>query len=140
MEVKAIADVTESGLYALRDTELVSTATVILKAAQANVAALAPFNVTSEEIADLESKINAFNSSIGGSEGGVASRKSANKSVREYLKKLMADLDEIDTMMNLVQRDEPDFCDEYFAARQVKATGIRHKPPTPPSQPPAPAK
>jgi len=128
-DLRSLGDTTESKFTYMRDTELVTTGKVVLKAAQDVSAELVSFGISDKEITELKNKIDAFEASIGGSEGGQAAKKSANKSVQLSMKKILLDLDELDKLVLVAKKKCPEFYDEYVAVRPVKATGLRHKPP-----------
>ncbi len=140
-EVAAIADVTESQLRKIRDTEVVSMATSIHTSALANVAALADYGVTPAVLTDLQTKTAAFSTALGDRESSVAERVGAGAALGDLFDR-MDDLlkDELDRLIETVRESERDFYNEYFAARVIKDIGIRHtKPNQPPPTPPPPA-
>jgi exonuclease VII small subunit len=126
--LKAVGDTTRNKLAALRDTELKTKATVVLEAVTAHEADLAPFTIDAAKIADAQQKSAAFEKSIGDRENGAAYAKTSRKS----LVQVAAEIDELltedaDTLMEQLLEKYPDLYDEYFAVRQVKHAGIRHK-------------
>ena len=152
-EVAAIADVTESQLRKIRDTELASMATSIHTSALANVAALADYGVTPAVLTDLQTKTAAFSTpacrnalrragtALGDRESSVAERVGAGAALGDLFDQMDELLkDELDRLIETVRESERDFYNEYFAARVIKDIGIRHtKPNQPPPTPPPPA-
>ena len=137
-ELREIANVTETFLRRLRDTELVSKSKAVLAAGNENAAELVKFGITAERITDLGAKIDAYEKSIGGRESSVAERMGARQGVIELFAKVDDDLEELDNLMELVRTKYPDFYNEYQAARTVKETGVRHRKaePAPPNTTP----
>lgn len=134
-----LASITETKLRNGRDTELVAASEAISKTAESNAAELADFNVTAEMIADLKSRIDAFNTALGERESGVGARTGA----RAKMITLFSDADKllekhIDNMMEMYRTKDPELYNQYFATRVIKNLGLRHKPPNNQNNPPAP--
>ncbi|MCL5268385.1 MAG: hypothetical protein M1469_09820 [Bacteroidetes bacterium] len=126
-ELAEIVDVTETSLRRMRDTELVTRARTIHTEAGKLTADLVQFGATSEKLADLGVKIDAYEKSIGGRESSVAQRMGARQAMIDLFGKVDDDLEEIDNLMELLRAKYPDFYNEYQAARTVKDTGVRHR-------------
>jgi len=127
--------VSESKLRRKRDTEQITDAGGLLKIAQDRVGKLKDYKITPDVLADLGQKIDAFAATIGTRESGVANRTALHTSIKALFADADDILEDISGMMESFKASEPKFYDEYFSAKQVKATGIRHKPPkNPPAQ------
>lgn len=145
-EAAAIADVNESRLRRMRDTELASRATSIHARCTEHLAALADYGIVAATLADLNGKIEAYASALAGREAGVAVRVGATAELSALFRQ-MDDLlrDELDRLVELARETNPPFYREYFAARVVKELGVRHEarpsgnasqPAAPPAPPP----
>jgi hypothetical protein len=138
-EVKDIADVRQSKLEKLRDTELVSRATSIHTQANTIGAALEPYGVTIAMITDLDTKINNFNAALGERESGMAIRSGATTALIDLFNAADELLNEdMDRLIETLRVSNTDFYNEYFAARVIKDIGVRHEPVTPTPPPPTP--
>jgi hypothetical protein len=136
-EMQAISNVRESKLRKIRDTELVSIATSIHTQATANAAALGDYGITAPMLADLQTKISAFATAIGGREGGVAMQVGATTALTSMFDEADDKLvEDIDRLMEQVRSTDVDLYNEYFAARVIKDIGVRHEPVPPPIPPP----
>ena len=136
-ELTAKADVKESYLRRMRDTELVIKARSIHELAAANAAALAPYGITDAKVNALKEKIDSYDTSLGERESGSAARTGARLSLTELFAKADDLLEnEIDRQMELLREAYTEFYNEYFAARVIRDLGIVHEPePTPPPTP-----
>jgi len=134
-DIFELVDVPESDLEKKRDTELLAHAKSVLKKANENAADLVPYNVTPEELADVQAKIDAFENALKAQGGSMADKSSEFDALNNSLRKVEEDLDDIDDIMERVKDKSPKFYDAYASARHVKALGTRHnKPPKPPDQ------
>jgi len=137
MDLREKANVSESAMRKMRDTELVGKASSILSLAKQHSSALAGYAISPEMLTDLEGKIQAFSSSIGQRESGVAERVGARGNLMELFDVADKTLtEELDRLMELVRGSETQFYNEYFAARVIKDLGTRHRPTQPPGSKP----
>jgi hypothetical protein len=128
-ELKQKADISETDLRRVRDTELVARASSLLKTANQYASALGDFGVTAAKLAECQSKIDAFNSSIGQRESSAAERVGARANLLELFDVADRTLtEELDRLIELVRGSETQFYNEYFAARVIKDLGTRHRP------------
>ncbi|MBI3365892.1 MAG: hypothetical protein HY033_13420 [Ignavibacteriae bacterium] len=139
-DVKEIADVTETKLRRMRDTELESRAKSIHEKATADASGLANYNITAEKISNLQGRIADFGSALGERESSAAGRTGLTTTLTtlfDQADEILAE--DLDRLMETVRDANNDFYNTYFSARVIKDTGIRHKkaepapPPTPPS-------
>ncbi len=131
-EIKERANVTEAKLRSLRDTELASFGNAIAELSAANVQGVVPFGITTEKIAELKTKAEAYSDAIGARESSVADRKGARGSMSDLFDKADELLnEEFDRYMELLRPTETELYNKYFSARVIKDTGVRHDKPAP---------
>jgi len=136
-DLAAQVEVTKSSLDRLPDSDLVQTAQRVIDAATANLAALAPYGVTSAELDALGAAAELFANKKESPREAIVSRKvetlslpGAISSVRSIFR------NEIDKLMTAFKKPEPDFYNGYIASRIiVNHTATIPKKPEPP--PPA---
>lgn len=110
-EIKERADVTESKLRRMRDTEL------------------AAFGFTDDKLNSLRSKAQGYSTAIGVKESSIADRKGARGAMNDLFDKADDILnEELDRFMEMLRPTETELYNKYFAARVVKDTGVRHRP------------
>ncbi len=135
--LKSIGHAAPSYLRGMSETKLITTTKGILEAAQNNATALAgKYQISAADITLLDTLIKAFEKAIGAKGSGMGTQKSSNKSAKQVLREITGDLDQIDTAMELLPKNDKDAMDfylKYFSVRGIKDTGIRHKPPKPPN-------
>jgi hypothetical protein len=128
-ELKQKADVSESALRRIRDTDLVAKASALLRTANQYASALGDFGVTPAMLTECQTKLDAFNASIGQRESGAAERVAARTNLLELFDVADKTLnEELDRLMELVRGSQTQFYNEYFAARVIKDLGVRHRP------------
>lgn len=134
-ELKEIADVTETKLRRMRDTELGAKAKTIHQRANAEVANLGDYSVTAEKLAELQTLITDYIVATGQRESSVAERSGATQALAALFDETDELLyDDLDRLMETVRSTETDFYNEYFAARVIKDIGLGKgatKPPAP---------
>ena len=129
-EIQGRANMAESRLHLMRDTELASFGTALAELAMTNAQGIAPLGITTEKIADLSAKAEAYSASIGAREVSVTDRKGARGTMNDLFDKVDELLhEEIDRYMELLRPTETELYNKYFSARVVKDTGIRHRAP-----------
>ena len=137
MTLKEKAAVTESGLRKMRDTELSTKARSIYELAASRAVDLEPIGVTAAKLTALKGKIDSYDEKSMARESSVSERMGASQSLVDLFKEADGLLDEeIDGFMEHLRGDYPQFYNEYFAARQIKDVGTRHRP-AEPAPPPA---
>ncbi len=127
-DIFELVDVEEYELDRMRDTDLVEYAKTVLKRANEVGTELAKYNVTPEELADVQSKLDAYDKALKAQGGGMAARSSEFAAMVDALQTVKDDLEDIDDIMERVRKDNPKFYDAYNSARRVKALGTRHNP------------
>ncbi len=133
-EMMARANINDSMLRRMRDTELLAKAKSIHTEATAQVSELADLSITQATLDDLAAKIKAFGDALGSRESSVAERSGAKTALSDLFSQADSLLDRIDAMMQLLRAKATQFFNEYFAARVIKDVGIRHRPEAPPAQ------
>ncbi len=138
-DVQEIADVTETKLRRMRDTELESRAKSIHEKAAIDAGALADYNITAEKMTTLQARIGDFAAALGERESSAAGRVGLTTTVAGLFDQADEILTEdLDRLMETVRESATDFYNKYFSARVIKDLGIRHQqPPQPPQQPSA---
>jgi hypothetical protein len=127
-ELLALVAVRRSVLDKFDDEELSNRAATVLTEANARKTALAGLNVTPANLDELTQALERFNTSKTNPRATTAARKVQTASLASLIREALAILrNQIDRMMNLFSRTNPDFVAEYRAARVVVDHGVRHK-------------
>ena len=122
------ANITESRLRLMRDSELGSYGSAIAEMAAENSQGISGLGVTAENIAELKTKSETYVSAIGERESGIAGRKGARETMMDLFKEADELLSrEIDNYMEIIRPNEPEFYNKYYAAKVIKDMGIRHR-------------
>ena len=130
LELLALAKYTKSAFKQDRGTEAVALATNLIALAQANIASLANYNVTPAKMTaatTLLAQLTAANPK-------PVAQRTNDKVLRQLLYKQVKDTSdvltgEMDELVRTLEDEEPLFSEEYFAARRIYRTGIRHEQP-----------
>ena len=140
-EIQGRANISETRLRHMRDTELASFATALTDLATENSPGLAAHGISAENLADLKAKTEAYSAAIGAREVSVADRKGARGTMNDLFDKADELLhEELDRYMEMLRPTETELYNKYFSARVVKDLGIRHRPAVEPTvASPAPA-
>ena len=134
--LKAMSKVTKSSLVALRDTQLANDVTNIKNLADANAATLTGYGITAPMIAALDTKITAFNTSLGAREVSSSISTSAFQQLDAMFKDADTLLkDQIDKIMVIFKNSDPQFYGEYENSREIINLGHRFKKDEPPVTP-----
>lgn len=128
MELRALAMFTPSAFTKERGTDAIALGTRLIDLLNTHVASLADYNVTPAKVtaaSNLLAQLAAANPKP------VAERTNL-KVLRELLVKAVDETtvqlkDVIDELVNTLEEDEPEFVEQYFAARRIQHTGIRHE-------------
>lgn len=127
-DLLALVAVRSSALERFDDEELSNRAATVLAEANARKTALAGFNVTQANLDELDQALERFNESKTSPRAATAARKVQTASLASLIREAIAILrNQIDRMMNLFSRTNPDFVAEYRAARMIIDRGVRHK-------------
>ena len=120
----------------LRDQDLVDTATTIHDAAVPLVDKLGGYKITDAVLTTIKSETDTFADLLGTQSSGGAAH-TGSRATMPALFKQADDLLEkhIDNNMESLRKGEPEFYNQYYAARQIKEVGVRHNPKTAPQAP-----
>lgn len=89
---------------------------------------LATYGVSAADLADLDSKINAFASMIAAPRVAVTNRMGATSDLAKLLAKTDSILqNKLDKLVEKFRKSQPEFYKQYFDARIIIDTGSRHK-------------
>ncbi|MBN2402296.1 MAG: hypothetical protein JXN64_07830 [Spirochaetes bacterium] len=127
-EISERADISESGLRKMRDTELGLFGKDIAELAGTVAADLAFAGITGEKIESLSAKAAVYADSIGARESGVAKRIGSREEMKDLFRRADELLNhEIDRYMEILRPSHGEFYMKYSSARSIKDIGVRHK-------------
>jgi hypothetical protein len=136
----AQVQVTRSSLDLSQDDNLVQTAERIRDAAKDNTAALKPYGINTADITALTNAIDTFSGMKTAPRTAKAARSGATKGVASLIKTTRSIFrNQLDKMMTLFRRSNPDFYNAYLAARIIvnrpatHTSTISKKPSAPPN-------
>jgi hypothetical protein len=122
--LKALSQVTRSGLQQLRDPELLQKAKSILENFRDNLEELKKSGMTDQSLTDLEGVVKNYEDAVNKKD----SKQAEGKASRKDLKDLFSEVDDIlkndlDRLIEMVRTDNADFYNRYKAARSIKDLG-----------------
>lgn len=127
-ELKNKVKFTDSDLKSLTENALVQKAKDLAAEALKYKEGLAKYEVTEQQITDLNDLADKYGAMISGPREVVSVRVSAKISLNQLIRNISALLkDELDGLVGRYRRSNPDFCNAYFTARKVVDYGIRHE-------------
>lgn len=123
-----------SGFINDRGTDAIALAQRLLDLVNTHVASLANYNVTPAKVTiatNLLTQLDNVNTL-------PTTERTNGKALREILVKMVRATNdlvktEMDPLVVTLKEEQPLFADQYFAARRLQRTGIRHKTPPPPT-------
>ena len=126
--LRKLTNLNDSEIATKRETDLRDYADQIHKAAVANATALANYGDDADDLIQLRTLIDKFNTLIG--ESGDLPKEIITLRRSLYARFPLSDmaLEDIDDAMRGYQTKDPDYFNEYVLLRPVKALGVRHKP------------
>jgi hypothetical protein len=137
-DLLALVALRRSTLERFDDEELSNRAATVLTEANSRKTALAGLNQTQANLDELTQALERFNASKTNPRAATAARKVQTASLASLIREAVAILrNQIDRMVNLLSRTNPDFVAEYRAARVIIDRGVRHKETAPSGTPPA---
>lgn len=142
-DLAAQVEMTKSSLDRLPDSNLVQAAQRVVDAAEANLAALAPYGVTAAEKDALQAAADLFANKKESPREAIVGRKVETLSLPEAIRSVRSILrNELDKLMTAFKKSEPDFHKGYVASRIIvnHAATIPKKPAPSPAPPPPPPK
>jgi len=116
---------TYTQIESLRDTELVIRANTIHDTALANLAALAPYNITALVLTDFKTAIDNFAAVIEAPQLKQNEKKIAKQNLTNLFNTAVTYLKRIDKLMPQYKTAATQFYNEYTEARQIKDLGHR---------------
>ncbi len=119
-----LVDYTESKLKRSSDSNLISISQVIRDSANANLAALSVYGVTSAVVATLQTAINSFSATIAKGRVNTTDSSEATTLLNGLFKTLDTNWEKIDTLVEMVRITQPAFYDEYQKVRTVIVAGL----------------
>ncbi len=138
-ELVALVDLTPSGLDKLGDEELANRATTILARANTMKSALAPMQVTQANLDELDQALQAFQATKAKPRTAVAERMAQTESLPSLVRDGSNILrNQIDPLVNLFRRSNPDFVSGYRSARVIIDRAGSHASPKTLTSPPTP--
>jgi chromosome segregation ATPase len=117
--VAEFSTISDSSLKMLRDTELLEKAQSMVIFARQHDEGLAEYDVTAEELDELDSAVKAYEQALQQKEVDYGKAQVARANLSDAFAKASDTLDKLDKLMRPVERKNPAFYDEYAAARQI---------------------
>jgi hypothetical protein len=134
--LKELAAYNKSKFKSLRDTQLAIDVTNIKNLADANAAQLTSYGITAPMIAALDTKLTAFNASMGARETGADVSTAAFGQLELKFKEADTLLKEqMDKIMEVFRNSDPQFYNEYKNSREIADLGVRHREEETPEEP-----
>ena len=119
-DLLALVSVTPSTLHKMDAEELSNRAAAVLAKAQTKQTSLAALHVTQSNVLELDSALQNFNATKTGPRTRAAERKAQTQSLAGKIRAVSGILrHQIDPMVNLFRRTNPDFVAGYRAARVI---------------------
>ena len=126
--IKAIADIKQSDLMRMRDTELLNRASSLLETIEGLPSGLDAYGKKSTDIDALRNCITNYHNSSTEKTNSSVEKYSINFTLKDMFKKGMDILDsEIDKFVNSFKKSNPEFYTSYYSVRSIKNLGVRHK-------------
>src|SRR5215813_994913 len=136
-DLAALTDLTPSGLDRMTDEQLSNRAMQILTIADARKTELATLHVTQANLDELNTALADFNAAKNEPRRSTVERKTQTESLAELIRGASGILrNQIDPMVNLFSRSQPDFVANYRGARVIVDRAATHKAVKPPAGPP----
>ncbi len=118
----------KTGLRRLRDTELVTITSDCHKTALEYLTDLAAYGLNETQVADLKTRIDAYQAAQTGKESAVAKRITARGTLKDMFRQTDSLLSqEMDILVKVIAPKHPEFAAAYRTLRSVKALGRRRK-------------
>jgi hypothetical protein len=136
-QLKEAVHIPESRLRHARPSDQLNMAKVTYDLAKANGQELVSYGISTTMLDDLKSRTTAYENCVKEVASGMAERTGARTAVSDLF--VQADevlKEELDRMMQVFRVTDPEFYNDYRAARVIKDIGVRH---TKPGQPATPA-
>ena len=127
VQLKGAAHVAESPLRHARPSEQINIGKLTYDLAKANEEDLAQYGISSTMLEDLKTRIGAYETAVKDVASGLAERTGAKTAVSDLF--VQADQvlrEELDPMMQIFRVTDPEFYNDYRAARVIRDIGVRH--------------
>ena len=136
-ELRTLTDVSSSSLHVMNDVELENLANTIKAQTVPRAAELATLQVSAGNLAELATAIDDFNEVKSAPRAATANRVAHTEALSQLIREASDVLrNELDPMVNLFGRTNPEFVAAYRAARViVDRTGKRSTKPAPQTTP-----
>jgi len=136
-ELRTLTDVSSSSLHVMNDVELENLANTIKTQTVPRAAQLATLQVSAENLAELATAIDNFNEVKSAPRAATANRVAHTEALGQLIREASDVLrNELDPMVSLFVRTNPEFVAAYRAARViVDRTGNRSSKPAPQATP-----
>lgn len=115
---------TESRLKRMRDTEIAQTADMVISLLDEHVTLLVDYDLTQKTIDELIDYKVAFENALQNKEVKFSESKDARAQLNNSFQKGSAILKNIDKLIELVRKSEPDFYNQYHNARMIIDLGL----------------
>jgi hypothetical protein len=127
-ELKVLTADSEAVLKRMRDPEFLKKAELIKAEAAKHLTDLASYKITEALLGDLQEKIDAFAAALDGKDTGFANRSALRKVLSDQFDAADAILaEQMDTLIELVRKNNTLFYNQYFSARGIKDLGMGRK-------------
>jgi hypothetical protein len=132
-ELRTLANVSPSSIHVMNEVELLNLATTIKEQTVPRASELATLHVSAQNLAELDSAIADFNEAKSAPRAATANRMVQTEALSRLLREANDVLrNELDPMVNLFGRTDPEFVAAYRGARViVDRTGARQTAPAP---------
>ena len=127
VQLKEKAHVSEGYLRHARSNEQINIAKLTYDLAKSNEEGLADFAITPTMLEGLKSRAEAYDAALKDVASGTAERVGVRTTVSELFTQVDDVLkEEIDPMMQIFRVTDPEFYNQFRAARAIKDIGVRH--------------
>jgi hypothetical protein len=136
-DLSALTSVTMTSLQRFGEEQLSNRATQVLAEANTRKTELATLDVTQANLDELESALTEFNAAKARPRTATANRSAQTQSLPNLIRDVSSLLrNQIDRMVSLLRRKNPDFVAGYESARVIVDRAATHKTKKPGSAPP----
>ena len=134
-DLAALTDVTRTGLDRMAAEELSNRAASVLAQANVHKTSLVPLQVTQDNLDEFEQALQEFNAVKTGPRAAIVARATQTESLSTRVRRTNGILrNQIDRMVSLFNRSNPDFVSGYQSARVIVDRAASHS--TRPTAPP----
>jgi hypothetical protein len=128
LALRGNANFSKTSLRRMRDIELVAAGKALYTEATAVVGNLADYSITTPTLDDLKAKVDAYEKALGSQGSSVSQHTTAVFNIAEKISAVDTLLtDNIDPVMQSIEKDDPAFFREYKQTRMIKDLGAPRK-------------